>query len=156
MTAISLFQWALAAYCSFFTTLALLNPRSNLGLLRSALRLLEGGTDYFSYANVPGEEIVIELFFLGVIALTIAVCSVVTGWGLWKLKAWARHSTMAQYGAMLLMWTRCFLNFAVGAAFSLAPSINLHPVYWVILIEATIFLTMRFHLGVAESFGEEE
>ncbi len=156
VTLIALFQVSLATYLLYFATLACLDPPNNLGLLRSALRLLIGRTDSRSYAGSPHDEIVVDLFFMVAAALGIAVDSAITGWGLWRLKKWARHSVAGQYGMLLVLWARSFLYFGFYGGFSRVLASRLQPVYIVVFVEALICLTLWLHGGVAEAFGEAE
>jgi len=156
VTLIALFQGTLATYLLYFATIAYLNPPEHLGLLRSALRLLIGRTDARSYAKSAHEEIAMDLFFMVVAALGVAAYSAVTGWGLWRLRTWARHSVAGEYGMMAVLWARSFLYFGMGGGFSRVPATALQPIYIVILLEAMISLTLSFHGGVAEAFGEVE
>jgi hypothetical protein len=140
----------------YFAAIAYLNPPGNLGLLRSALRLLIGRTDYRSYAGRPHEEVALDLVIMTVAALAIATYCLVTGWGLWRLKKWARHSVVGEYGTMVVLWARSFFYFGVAGGFSGVPSSALQPLYIVVFVEALICLTLIFRGGVAEAFGEVE
>jgi len=151
---IALFQAALAAYFLYFVTIALMNPPDNLGFLRSAVRLLIGRTDRFSYVGSPHEVIAIDLFFLVAAALVIAAYSAVAGWGLWRLKTWARHSVASQYGIMVVLWARAFILFGIFGGFQRVSASELQPLYIVIFTETMICLTLLFNGGVDEAFGQ--
>jgi hypothetical protein len=153
VTVIALFQAALAAYFIYCVSIALLNPRDNLGFLRSAVRLPIGRTDRFSYVGRPHEEIALDLFCLVAAALAIAAYSAITGWGLWRLKKWARHS-VAGDGITVVLWARACLYFGIFGGFHRVSASELQPLYIVLFIEAMICMTLLFHLGVAEAFGE--
>jgi uncharacterized membrane protein (DUF2068 family) len=156
VTVIALFQGFLASYFLYFVTFAYLNPPNNLGSLRAALRLLVGRTDPRSYVRSPHEEIALDLFLFSIAALVIAAYGAITGWGLWKLEKWARHYVAGGYGVMALLWARSFLFFGVFGGFSRVPAATLQPIYIVVFIEAMISMTLVFHGGVAEAFGEVE
>jgi hypothetical protein len=153
VTVIALFQAALAAYFIYCVSIALLNPPDNLGFLRSAVRLPIGRTDRFSYVRRPHEEIALDLFCLVAAALAIAAYSAITGWGLWRLKKWARHSVAGVYGITVVLWARALLYFGIFGGFHRVSASELQPLYIVIVIEAIICMTLLFHLGVAEAFG---
>lgn len=153
---IALFQGSLACYLLYFTATACLDPPAKLGYLRSALRLLVGRTDYRSYAKFSKADISVRLFFFATAALGAAVYCAVTGWGLWRLKKWARHSVSGICGIEVIYWLRSFLFFGIAGGFSRAPQSALQPVYIVFFIEAMIFMTLTFYGGVAEAFGEVE
>jgi hypothetical protein len=156
VTLIALFQGSLAIYLLYVATLAYLNPADNLTLLRSGLRILIGRTDIYSYARSSHAEIMMDLLCMMVLALGIAAYGVTTGIGLWQLRKWARHSVAGEYGMMVVLWARSFLFFGVSGGFSRVPAAVLQPVCIVIFVEAMICMTLLFHGGVAEAFGEVE
>ncbi len=152
---IALLQGTLAAYLVYSVAFAYLDPPTNLGSLRAALcLLLKGQTRYRSYAESSHGEIAPDLFLFSAGALILAADGAVTGWGLWRLKKWARHLVASQYGGMLILWARGFLYFGAFGGFTRVPAATLQPTYIVVAIEAIVCTTLLWHGGVAEAFGE--
>jgi len=154
VTVIASFQWFVACYLLYFAANACLDPSANLGDLRSALRLFIGRTDHQSYAKVSHADLLAPLVVLTITALAIVSYSAITGWGLWRLKKWARHSVAGICGMEAIFWLRSFLYFGMAGGFSRVPQSKLQPVFIVFYTEVMIFMTLTFYGGVAEAFGE--
>jgi len=151
---IAIIQWSVAGYLLFFVGLTLINPVNNLSSLESAFHAVTGLT--FTHIQSSKEDIFVELLVLCALSIFLALGSAIAGWGLWRLKKWARHALIVEYGVSLVFWARGFLFFGVGGGFSHVPQSALQSVYILIAIEALIFLTLLLSGGIAEAFGEIE
>jgi hypothetical protein len=145
---IAVFQWALSAYLLGFVGLACFDPAQNTSLLRSAMMVLIGRWDWQQRPYSKVTEMEVTFFFLTAVALTVAIYSAITGWGLFRLRRWARRAVASEYGALLILWARAFFYFGVGGGFGRVPVAKLQPVYIVMMIEATIFMAMMTYGGV--------
>ena len=89
----------------------------------------------------------------GLPIVLFGVYAAVVGWGLWRLKRWARNSLVFSSGLMLLFW---LAHHDFGTSLLIMPGISgveQQTVYVLLLLDGAIFAYLKFHDETAKSFG---
>ena len=89
----------------------------------------------------------------GLLIVLFGIYAAVIGWGLWRLKRWARNSLVLSSGLMLLFW---LAHHDFGTSILFMPGISgveQQTVYVLLLLDFTIFTYLKFHDATARSFG---
>jgi len=84
-----------------------------------------------------------------------ALYSCIVGFGIWRLKNWARNSLMITSGMTVALWIRLLTLFdwAFGEH-TLKTPLQQQIVYSLILMDAVVFYVLWMGDGVREAFGE--
>ena len=155
VTVIAAFQLVLGAYLFYFLVIAWIDL-GNLALLDHAIDRVWG---FRTQPRSPGEtlgEIKIDRIFSSFLAVLSLKFLLISGWGLLKLKPWARHSVAGEYGLFTFLGVRALFFFTAVKGASRLSQDAMQPVYLRIFLSGMICLTLLLYGGVAEAFGEPD
>lgn len=103
---------------------------------------------FLLYAAAHGRDT--HGFLLPVVGFFI----VIVGYGLWKLKPWARRSLIASTGLMMVVWAVRFFEDKVDGIVTLKTPYEQKTVTMVLFLDAVIFLYMVAYDDIPRAFGK--
>jgi hypothetical protein len=141
VTAIALFQFARAGLILLFALSKWLEPNARLDSRLDTKILV------YIAARQNASSILLPLSAIFVAAV---------GWGLWRLKTWARTTLITTSGVTVFLWSRRFaFDWAIGSN-TLQSTAQVQTIYAVILIDLLIFCCLSFYPDVADAFGKQD
>jgi hypothetical protein len=93
----------------------------------------------------------------GVLVPIVATYIGVVGWGLWRLKQWARNLLMVTSAVTVAVWIRrlVLVDWALKSP-TLKSELARQSVYIVLLMDALVFAYLAFDLHTIEAFAKNE
>ena len=141
LTVIAYFQFAKAAF--------LLGVAALLQLFPDAVRSMPL-LPFLLYAAAHGRDT--HGYLLPVVGVFIAI----VGYGLWRLKPWARRSVIASTGLMLVVWAHRFYVDEIDGISTLKTPLEQKTVAMVLFLDAVVFLYMVAYDDIPRAFGKKK
>lgn len=139
LTAIAYFQFAKAAF--------LLAVAALLQFFADAVRSMPL-LPFLLYAAAHGRDT--HGIFLPVAGVFVGI----VGYGLWRLKPWARRSVIASTGLMLIVWAHRFYLDEMDGVTTLRSPLEQKTVAMVLFLDAVVFLYMVAYDDIPRAFGK--
>ena len=140
VTLIAIFQFAKGGFLFVLTALAWIDP-ARFPDLRLAMRI----AIYIAARSNP------PAFLLPL----VAIYSATIGWGLWRLKKWARNILAATCGLSVALWVRYFL-FNLAFQDHVLDAQQRQAVYMLMFLDALVFIYLALYDGVPQAFGVKD